>query len=62
MVRYSSWIWENRCGKPIEFDQEHFKEQLNRLAELAGQDSEEIRDVVAEIVPTYIIASKSPDK
>lgn len=49
-------------GKPIEFDQERFKEQLNRLAELAVQDSEGIRDVVAEIVPTYVMASQVLDK
>lgn len=40
-------------GKPIEFDMEKFKGQLERLYEVANMDSEAIRDAVREIVPTY---------
>ena len=40
-------------GKPIEFDMEKFKGQLERLYEVANMDSEAIRDAVKEIVPTY---------
>ena len=42
-------------GRPIEFNQENFKAQLNRLREMAEQDSENIKDMVREMVPTYII-------
>ena len=42
-------------GKPIEFDMEKFKGQLDRLYEVANMDSEAIRDIVKEIVPTYQI-------
>ena len=41
-------------GKPIEFDQAWFKEQLNRLSKLAEQDSENIRHEVKKIVSTYM--------
>ncbi len=40
-------------GKPIEFDMEEFSKQLDRLYEVANMDSEAIRDVVREVVPTY---------
>ena len=42
-------------GKPIEFDEEKFREQLNVLKKTADQDSEFIRQLVKEIVPTYTI-------
>lgn len=41
-------------GKPIKFDQEWFKDQLNKLAELAEQDSVDIKNIVKEIIPTYM--------
>ncbi len=43
-------------GKPIEFDEELFKNQLNELYEIANQDSGQIKEAVRKIVPTYIIS------
>ena len=40
-------------GKPIEFDMDMFSRQLDRLYEVANLDSEEIREEVKKIVPTY---------
>ncbi len=40
-------------GKPIEMDDEQFKESLKLLYEKAYQNVEEMKDIVAEIVPTY---------
>lgn len=40
-------------GKPITFDKERFKKQLEHLYETANQDSEKIREEVKKIVPTY---------
>ena len=42
-------------GKPIEFDEEKFREQLDTLKKMADQDSDSIRQMVQEIVPTYTI-------
>ncbi len=42
-------------GKPIEFDEERFKEQLKVLYDTAYEDCEEIKKLVQEIVPTYTI-------
>ena len=44
-------------GKPIEFDEELFMEQLKELEEIAKQDSLDIRCKVQEIVPTYVMNS-----
>jgi FlaA1/EpsC-like NDP-sugar epimerase len=40
-------------GKPIEMDDEKFREQLHRLEEACKQESEDIKQIVSEIVPTY---------
>ena len=40
-------------GKPIEMDDEKFREQLKRLEEAAMEESDRMRQIVAEIVPTY---------
>ena len=40
-------------GKPIEMDEEKFMHQLIKLREAADQDSDAIRSMVKEIVPTY---------
>ncbi len=40
-------------GKPIELDEEKFKEQLKRLEEEAISENADVRRVVKEIVPTY---------
>lgn len=42
-------------GKPIEFDEEKFRNDLEELRRIADQDSEAIRQKVREIVPTYMI-------
>ena len=40
-------------GKPIEMDDELFKKQLARLDEAYRCEAENMKDIVAEIVPTY---------
>lgn len=40
-------------GKPIEMDDELFLEQLNRLEAACKAEATNIKDIVAEIVPTY---------
>ena len=42
-------------GKPIEFDEERFLEQLDELKKIADKDSGKVRQKVQEIVPTYVI-------
>lgn len=45
-------------GRPIEFDEEQFLAQLQRLKEEAGKDSGRIREAVREIVPTYDVGGQ----
>ena len=45
-------------GKPIEFEEEKFLEELEELRKTANKDSERIRQKVQEIVPTYVIKGK----
>lgn len=40
-------------GKPIEFDEEDFKQQLEQLAKDAQSETADIRENVKQIVPTY---------
>lgn len=40
-------------GKPIEFDEEKFVEQLNILEKAVKKDEGDLRNIVKEIVPTY---------
>ena len=40
-------------GKPIEMDDEWFEEKLHELDDESKQESEEMKKIVAEIVPTY---------
>ena len=40
-------------GKPIEMDDEKFKEQLKQLREKCEGEADNMKDIVAEIVPTY---------
>ena len=40
-------------GKPIEMDDELFKQQLVRLEQAAKAETDHMKDIVAEIVPTY---------
>ena len=42
-------------GKPIEFDEENFLEQLDELKKIANADLPLVREKVQEIVPTYVI-------
>lgn len=42
-------------GKPIEFDEEKFIEQLTNLGEAAVDETKNIKKMVQEIVPTYIM-------
>lgn len=41
-------------GKPIEYDDEKFEQQLKKLEEASLREDEEIRRYVQEIVPTYM--------
>ena len=40
-------------GQPIEMDEDGFLEKVEKLGEAANQDSEDIRSLVKELVPTY---------
>ena len=40
-------------GKPIEMDDEKFKEQLVRLEAACKAEASNMKDIVAEVVPTY---------
>jgi FlaA1/EpsC-like NDP-sugar epimerase len=40
-------------GKPIDFDEEEFLEQLDKLRKLADEDTVEIKQLVQKIVTTY---------
>ena len=42
-------------GKPIEMDDELFKKQLARLETAYKEETENMKEIVAEIVPTYKI-------
>lgn len=41
-------------GKPIDFDMDYFVHQLDELYEIANRDSDNIKEVVRMIVPTYV--------
>ena len=40
-------------GKPIDMDDERFKDQLNRLEKACKAEVSNMKDIVAEVVPTY---------
>ena len=40
-------------GRPIEMDDEKFKEQLERLDKASREEVDNMKDIVAEMVPTY---------
>jgi len=40
-------------GKPIEMDDDKFREQLARLEDACKRESPEIKQIVSEMVPTY---------
>lgn len=41
-------------GKPIDFDMDYFAHQLDELYEIANRDSDNIKEVVRMMVPTYV--------
>ena len=45
-------------GKPIEMDDELFKQQLARLEEAYKNEATNMKEIVAEIVPTYKLKAK----
>ena len=45
-------------GKPIEIDEEEFLRQLEELKEICTKEPAEIREMVKEIVPTYVMNQK----
>ena len=40
-------------GKPIEFDEALFEDQLERLRDAVDKEEQDIRPLIKEIVPTY---------
>jgi FlaA1/EpsC-like NDP-sugar epimerase len=40
-------------GKPIEFDKEHFVENLEALKEMAYSENGDIRALIKKVAPTY---------
>ena len=46
-------------GKPIEMDDALFREQLDRLEKACKEEVTNMKDIVAEIVPTYV---RNPEK
>ena len=40
-------------GKPIEMDDTEFEEQLERLDQLSREETDQMKEIVAQIVPTY---------
>lgn len=49
-------------GKPIPFDTEEFLKQLEELAKASYENSENIVDMVAQMVPTFHPVGKNPEK
>ena len=50
-------------GKPIEMDDEWFLEKLHELEEASKQESDRIKELVSEVVPTYVYKKeKSADQ
>lgn len=41
-------------GKPIDFNEEWFRKELDEIQKLANEDCADIRDKIQEIVPTYV--------
>lgn len=44
-------------GKPIEFDHEIFEQQLEKLRQASLEEDSDIREMIREIVPTYVSAA-----
>ncbi len=48
-------------GRPIRFDEEKFRQQLEELKKAVNQDSRDIRRIVREIVPAYVCPETDRD-
>ena len=46
-------------GKPIEFDEALFEDQLERLRDAVDKEEQDIRPLIKEIVPTYHYGSEN---
>jgi FlaA1/EpsC-like NDP-sugar epimerase len=42
-------------GKPIKFDEKNFIDKIEELYKLARKESEGMKDLVKELVPTYVV-------
>lgn len=49
-------------GKPLEFDGDVFLEQLNRLYEEAYSETDRMKEIIAEMVPTYHIKEEDKER
>jgi len=49
-------------GKPLEFDEEHFMNELARLEQAVLDESFDIKEIVAGIVPTYHIRKEDKER
>ena len=47
-------------GKPIEMDDVWFLEKLHELEEASKQESDRIKELVSEVVPTYVYKKDQP--
>lgn len=49
-------------GKPLEFDEEQFLKDLERLEEAIGEERFNVKEIVSEIVPTYHIRKEDKER
>ena len=49
-------------GKPIEMDDAWFLEKLKELEEASKQESDRIKELVSEVVPTYVYKKNQPEE
>ena len=49
-------------GKPIEMDDAWFVEKLKELEEASKQESDRIKELVSEVVPTYVYKKGQPEE
>ena len=49
-------------GKPIEMDDAWFLEKLKELEEASKQESDQIKELVSEVVPTYVYKKNQPEE
>ena len=46
-------LFNESVGKPIVMDDEEFCHQLDRLEKACEEETEDMKDIVASVVPTY---------